>query len=42
VVVLPLAPKEAYIKAIGTGLATPLDSFAFAFDPIRIVSAPGV
>jgi 4'-phosphopantetheinyl transferase len=33
--------KEAYLKAIGTGLGTPLDSFAFSFDPIRISFAPG-
>jgi 4'-phosphopantetheinyl transferase len=34
--------KEAYIKAIGTGLGTPLDSFAFGFEPLRIEFAPGV
>lgn len=33
--------KEAYIKAIGAGLAAPLDSFAFTFEPIRIDFGPG-
>jgi 4'-phosphopantetheinyl transferase len=33
--------KEAYIKAIGAGLAAPLDSFAFTFEPIRIDFRPG-
>jgi 4'-phosphopantetheinyl transferase len=34
--------KEAYIKAIGAGLAAPLDSFAFTFEPIRIDFRSGV
>jgi 4'-phosphopantetheinyl transferase len=33
--------KEAFLKAIGTGLGTPLGSFAFSFDPIRISFASG-
>ena len=33
--------KEAYIKAIGAGLAAPLDSFAFTLEPIRIDFAAG-
>lgn len=32
--------KEAYLKAIGKGLAQPLESFAFTLDPLAIRFAP--
>ena len=32
--------KEAYIKAVGLGLALPLKDFAFTRDPLRISFAP--
>ncbi|MGE0225144.1 MAG: 4'-phosphopantetheinyl transferase superfamily protein [Acetobacteraceae bacterium] len=34
--------KESYIKATGTGLSTPLDQFAFRFDPLAIDFAPAL
>jgi len=34
--------KEAYLKATGTGLDRPLDSFAFTLDPVRISFGPDV
>jgi 4'-phosphopantetheinyl transferase len=32
--------KEAYLKAIGHGLAVPLESFAFSLDPVTITNPP--
>lgn len=29
-------PKRSYLKATGTGLETPLDSFSFTLSPVRI------
>jgi 4'-phosphopantetheinyl transferase len=34
--------KEAYIKAVGLGVALPLEDFAFTRDPLRIHFAPGL
>jgi len=34
------AAQEAYLKATGQGLNTPLDSFAFKLDPLRVVFGP--
>jgi 4'-phosphopantetheinyl transferase len=34
--------KEAYIKAVGLGVALPLKDFAFTREPLRISFAPGI